>query len=676
MNGLTPLSIGLYIGLAAIFVLLTAATILSVGRRFLNLLTRSNNDFGHKLHRRLFGLTIAAFILPEVPRSIFGIFIRSASHLVDGVRLLVLGFTDVSKIGCSKEPECSASTVSTFAATMYSILRDILAIVGDLPINRAIAFFAIWTTVSYLLDNSHKGQNTDDQSLISRWYILRNQPALRNAVFFILLGFSSYLCMAAILALPALEEKGSSDQEIGIEKLKVQLKSSASALEQYQPKIDIPEIKIAAGAIDTLYQAIVLQKTTSEVTSLEKSATPTPTPVSSNTNRQNSLMLTEPQIISIKQQYASLQQTSTDLLVRYARFVESAREEQASEQDKVLTSYAAGSLVGKGNKERIQYYFQLSQWANKQSRSRFAYVRDCNNAIQRISEMWRIYSLVVSRPLIAFTDVDESQIRLSASIDEANQGCSYSADDAKSLASDQMPERLRLGEATELGPFHFFASWLLRTESLSFALITGLLGFGLLGSACSTFIRERTVRNAPGSQNEQSEASSDSILVNDLTEVVIRGVAAAVVVFMAMQGGLAIFSSGNGQPNSYVLLMTCLVAAVFSESIWNYVYDQLTDRLHSNGQEHAAGDEGNKHTPKIEPATSSTAGGGTARITGVNFQGIKSVRFGTVEVVNPELSDASEILVSIPAHEVGKVAVTIESQNGEIVTLEFEYTDV
>lgn len=120
---------------------------------------------------------------------------------------------------------------------------------------------------------------------------------------------------------------------------------------------------------------------------------------------------------------------------------------------------------------------------------------------------------------------------------------------------ERIPDRPELG--SYLGPFALVARWLLRTESLALALIVGMIGFGLLGSACSSFVREKSART-----------DSNQPLVRDLSGVIIRGCSAAVVVFLAAQGGLAIFGSTNTEPNPYVLLLTCLVAAVFSDSVW------------------------------------------------------------------------------------------------------------
>ena len=61
-----------------------------------------------------------------------------------------------------------------------------------------------------------------------------------------------------------------------------------------------------------------------------------------------------------------------------------------------------------------------------------------------------------------------------------------------------------------------------------------------------------------------------------LLQSLIRGLSAAIVVFLAAEEGLAIFSStGSADSNPYVLLFTCLIGAVFSQDVWQRVQTWL-----------------------------------------------------------------------------------------------------
>jgi hypothetical protein len=125
------------------------------------------------------------------------------------------------------------------------------------------------------------------------------------------------------------------------------------------------------------------------------------------------------------------------------------------------------------------------------------------------------------------------------------------------------------------GPFGKVANWLLRTKSFALALITGMLGFGLLGAAISAFVRtdtradNRAVPRANGAE---------------VGRVVVRGLSAAVVLFLAVKGGLAILAVGEQDPNAYVLFFTCLVGAVFSEDVWTWARTKFLKNLGGDGK--------------------------------------------------------------------------------------------
>ena len=137
---------------------------------------------------------------------------------------------------------------------------------------------------------------------------------------------------------------------------------------------------------------------------------------------------------------------------------------------------------------------------------------------------------------------------------QAKSACRVGQDSA------EVPRRQEFG--SYLGPFGSMAFWLLKTESLPLVLITGLLGFGLLGAGCSTFVRYR-------------ERQADALAAEHVGGVIIRGTSAAVVVFLGVYGGLAIFSSSATEPNAYAIFFLCLVAAVFSEEAWDWAHHRF-----------------------------------------------------------------------------------------------------
>lgn len=79
------------------------------------------------------------------------------------------------------------------------------------------------------------------------------------------------------------------------------------------------------------------------------------------------------------------------------------------------------------------------------------------------------------------------------------------------------------------------------------------------------------------------EAPMAEPLVPNLASVVIRGGSAAVLTFLAVYGGLAVFAGANTNPNPYVVLFACLAAAVFSDDAWTWGAQQFRSRLSAGG---------------------------------------------------------------------------------------------
>jgi hypothetical protein len=135
------------------------------------------------------------------------------------------------------------------------------------------------------------------------------------------------------------------------------------------------------------------------------------------------------------------------------------------------------------------------------------------------------------------------------------------------------------------GPFGWTAQWLIKSDSFALALITGMLGFGMFGATIAFFIRKR-----PG--DNIAKVSYEDLLI-----ILVRGFSAAIVIFLAVQGGLSIFNGGATKPNPYVLFFTCFIGAVFSEDVWQWAQKRLQDNVVGN-----ASDETEKAAKEAEKA--------------------------------------------------------------------------
>lgn len=130
-----------------------------------------------------------------------------------------------------------------------------------------------------------------------------------------------------------------------------------------------------------------------------------------------------------------------------------------------------------------------------------------------------------------------------------------------------IPPRPTLG--SDLGVFTFFTGWLLSVESYPLLIIIGLIGFGLLGAGGSTFIREQS--------KDEKKA-----LIDDFAGVLIKGFTAAIVIFLGVQGSLAILTTNTVNLNAYALFFVSFVAAVFSDDAWNWAKNRFGNDFYSN----------------------------------------------------------------------------------------------
>lgn len=149
-----------------------------------------------------------------------------------------------------------------------------------------------------------------------------------------------------------------------------------------------------------------------------------------------------------------------------------------------------------------------------------------------------------------------------------SQALSAFASEMKPTSPSSIPSPPPPG--TQWGVFGLISGWLLQANSYALILIIGMLGFGLFGAIISSVVREYSQRQ-PGQP-----------IVSDITSAVIRGLSAAVVVFLSVKGGLAVFTTEEVEPNAYVLFFTCLVGAVFSEKIWEWAKEKLGEKFSTN----------------------------------------------------------------------------------------------
>ncbi|MGB3466905.1 MAG: hypothetical protein WBA74_16615 [Cyclobacteriaceae bacterium] len=143
---------------------------------------------------------------------------------------------------------------------------------------------------------------------------------------------------------------------------------------------------------------------------------------------------------------------------------------------------------------------------------------------------------------------------------------------AKHLELTEIPAMPALPSVSAgYGIFGWMAGWILQTNNLAFALIVGMIGFGVFGATISHIILETT------------DATQPVVFTSiDYLKLLIRGFSAAIVIYLAAKGGLLIVSGSEASLNAYFIFFMCFVAAIFSEVVWNWVKEKLVSSLNSS----------------------------------------------------------------------------------------------
>lgn len=232
-----------------------------------------------------------------------------------------------------------------------------------------------------------------------------------------------------------------------------------------------------------------------------------------------------------------------------------------------VTQYATETQSRLGTREAGRHYLEIYRWFQTVADQRNSYIHSCGVSLTRIDANRRDIRLIIDSLIASSSDQAVSEFdrrydqevfrtrQLERTIGEEMANCS----DYRSV-SYTPPARAAFG--TSLGPVGSATRWLLATESMPVTLITGLVGFGLLGALVARFVRK-------------PETGEDEESIGEIATLVFSGFVAALVVYVAAYGGLAIVSEADGNPNPYIVFAACLTGAVYSSQVWEAARQRL-----------------------------------------------------------------------------------------------------
>ena len=262
----------------------------------------------------------------------------------------------------------------------------------------------------------------------------------------------------------------------------------------------------------------------------------------------------------------------TRALQRAAELRDGVRPQQDRSIQAALRAFEAESSQPMSSQERLFFFREIQRQVGSALAAQLQALVECRRTVESIERDADFASRSVAGSLQLSVDTPGVRVwdRLGA-LSSLASGYDRACARGPAITAEFVPPEPGAG----WGPFGKVANWLLRTKSFALALITGMLGFGLLGAAISAFVRTDTRadnRAVPRANGEE------------VGRVVVRGLSAAVVLFLAVKGGLAILAVGEQDPNAYVLFFTCLVGAVFSEDVWTWARAKFLKDLGGDDQ--------------------------------------------------------------------------------------------
>lgn len=584
-----------YVTLAAVFLLIGARLLYRLFRGAARRLSDAGVVFGTDPRTRVISFGIAALLFPSVIPWVFYATVSSFIALFSDLpRWWSTNWERGIQI-CKDAPAwvCVGQASFGFLTAIGSGLGDAYRglDLNRFPFGDAVFLLTAWAVLAQVFATADAATDSGPARLwLQAAYARLSDAGRQNLRFFVLLAIAGYLSIAAIAAIPGLQGSSQAPPEVTAERLREHLtgeprevdgklgdENPFKILEAFLAEPPQPQTTPAAAPV----AASTAVAPVGTVATLGTAPPQQTDPVAALGGSLDESRRRRAEI-ALREQVAARQ----ELVRALTEAAKTSKTEAARIRDAAVNAYQASNVDRKGARERVQHFYDVVAWYRDGVSALEASLRQCEDAIASADQFWRAWSGSMRDDLFR-PAAESSNGALRYNLYENAYRVYREGRDACRLSrsSTSLPSRPALG--AYLGPFGLVASWLLRTESLPLALIVGMVGFGLLGASCSRFIREHASRspNAP--------------LIADLSSVIIRGLSAAVVVFLAVEGGLAVFSAAptSGapvEPNPYVLLFTCLVAAVFSEDVWTWARRQLQKSFSAGDQ---SGDKGGAGQP-------------------------------------------------------------------------------
>ena len=523
---------------------------------------RSWELFGSNAAARLIALGAVALAYPRAILSLVTAPLTVLLQLAGELPAIVKRLAD-------QEPPAFVALDLTLARAAWlaetvgvELSRAVQRLFDLMPIPDVVVALALWAILGHLL-SSVSGSVAGEARHLRILALVRSltEQQRRIAALTVVFLFGIYLSTAAIVAIPWMEESGG-QQSFTRERLEKALEPLGPKPGESEPAL-VPAADLA-GHFKAIERTFDDARKRVDAERAGKAVLPSVTP----------------DFIGELSRIVADAKTDRDRATRYRSTLQEEFNQRRSQLvSDALATFEAETAVPMNGQERAFFFHDVQRFTKDQVDIMQRTLRECGRRVADLDKQFEfaagelagILARAEGASPVAFNQAHTRLRGLESGATAAIRACNQQVGGPLYVSARD--------PGANWGPFALVSQWLLRTRSHELALVSGMFGFGLLGSAVVTFVRRR-----PGQSAAQLMLGS---VAGEVASIIARGLSAAIVVFLAVKGGLAIFSGGETNPNAYVLFFTCLVGAVFSEDVWDWARKKFAGQLPANGQARA-----------------------------------------------------------------------------------------
>lgn len=434
--------------------------------------------------------------------------------------------------------------------------NEVRQLLNYLPLSDTALFISLWILIAFtseLMLGSNEQLSVKFPDIDSRWdRILGFVRIHRDKILFgTILSFSLFLSVSAMIAVPYVSQSS--------QKLIYDTEYLKKSLDAYLIPNSFLEEELNAHVADSLAYERQLEKWLAfSADSLEqKSGRPLPQAVRTQWTDHIAAVngLVKQAIANDRKQVKMIRKFRKEVLARQNK------ESRMLSENLLLT---ANSLTNAD--EANEYFKRLVWWFSEESDNlktmldnEYFKLRN-NTALQ--SSMFSFLSNSLENDVETLLKSSAGDQPYLANTENMKMYLNKQLIDIEStpLRHDAIPMPSVPKAGMSWGIFGQIAQWLLASRSYELAILTGMFGFGLFGASISTLIRSQDGEPAPTAGYR----------------IIIKGLSAAVLLFLSIMGGTALLGIETSKPNAYTLFFLCLIGAVFSDTVWEWAKGKLS----------------------------------------------------------------------------------------------------